>query len=81
MNLVNNSGFDVHVSVNRWGTGGSTDPYTIKAGESADWDRSDSRGFVMYLENSGGFDGPYYILADAQVVFNKDLSVTEAVKV
>jgi hypothetical protein len=73
----------INVSINRWGTSGKTKYYEIKADHSEDWDRSDDRGFVMYLKESGSIDGPYYVrTGDPKVVtFNKDSTVDGAIEI
>lgn len=50
-------------SVSRW-VDGDPSRFPIQAGESSNWpSRTDSRGFIVYLEQDGGL--PYYAPAGA----------------
>jgi hypothetical protein len=66
--IANNSKNAIQVSVNEWGDEGgiSTDWFEMKPGESDSWHRTDSRGYVMAV-NQGGYVTPYYILPDSEI--------------
>lgn len=49
VSFVNNSNYDIYVSVNTWG-GGNTGRYLVRPGASETWERSDTRGHVMNID-------------------------------
>lgn len=61
----------IRVSVNRWGTDGDTDYYTIEAGKNETWDRIDPRGFVMTIDQHGSVT-PYYVMSDSNITVYAD---------
>jgi hypothetical protein len=70
ISVTNSSGSgSIDVAINRWGADGSTDFFTINAGKTETWDRTDKRGFVMSLQNRG-HRCPYFVLAGDTVDFN-----------
>ena len=68
--VTNNSGASIKVSINQWGTDGSTRYFTIENSKDENWDRTDDRGFVMTI-NTAGTVTPYYIL------YNSNIKVTK----
>ncbi|PAJ81643.1 hypothetical protein [Burkholderia ubonensis] len=61
-------------SISRW-VDGDPSRFPIQAGESSNWPtRTDSRGFIVYLEQDGGL--PYYAPAGATVKFFSMTKVT-----
>lgn len=79
--VKNDTASKITVSINKWGDSGQTSPFSIAAGASDSWDRTDSRGFVMNLEESGILDGLYYVRAGVTVTFKADNSVENAIKI
>lgn len=67
INVKNNSSNKIEVAINQWGDNGKTGYFPLDAGKSDDWDRGDSRGFVLSLRQ-GGTEKPYYVLADSNIV-------------
>lgn len=55
------------VAINHWGIGGNTTYYTIKPSNSETWDRSDERGFVMFVEG----DGAYYVSHNSSIILDE----------
>tara|TARA_B110000240_G_scaffold163490_1_gene183467 strand:- start:250 stop:528 length:279 start_codon:yes stop_codon:yes gene_type:complete len=51
VNNVNKDSMDV--AINRWGSDGSTDFFTISSEEKETWDRTNGMGFVMVITNRG----------------------------
>jgi len=68
--VKNTSGAPIEVSINRWGTGGSTEFFTIQDGKDENWDRTDDRGFVMSV-NKSGTTTPYYVLYNSNIDITK----------
>lgn len=78
INFKNNTAGSVQVSVNKWGSGGSTSFFKVKPKEDESWDRTDKRGFVLYLDESS-HNGSYYVLAGADVILT-ETGVSGAIK-
>lgn len=70
----------LNVSISHWSDFGDTSKQTISPEATLSWERTDSRGFVMYVTSSIYNDGPYYVLANAEVSISES-GVTGATKV
>lgn len=79
--VKNETANEISVAINKWGSNGDTDYFKIKSQNSETWDRSDDRGFVMYLSHSGTLDGPYYVRAGSTVRFMGNKKVEGATKI
>ncbi|MBN9294622.1 MAG: hypothetical protein J0G96_11655 [Flavobacteriia bacterium] len=79
--VKNETANEINVSINKWGRDGDTSYFKIKSQKSETWDRSDDRGFVMYLSESGILDGPYYVRAGSTVTFQSNGKVNGAIKI
>ncbi|WP_343605757.1 hypothetical protein [Fluviicola sp.] len=78
----NNTAEPIKVSINQWGNDGTTTYFTINPNGRESWNRTDNRGFVMYVsESHADFDGPYYVLAGSNVTFNPTGKVTGATRI
>ncbi len=67
------------VAINRWGDDGSTSFFDISTGKTEEWDRTNSKGFVMSVKFGTGDHEkikPYYVLADSYIILNEDYTVT-----
>lgn len=82
MITVNNStGKSIDVAINRWGTGGSTEFFTISSGSNGTWNREDGRGFVMVItkKNEDRRTGTYWFVRyNANIRVNSLNSVSGA---
>lgn len=85
MQVANNSNQTIWVSINRWGSSGDPSFYQINQGSTEPWDRSDSRGFVMFLayNRSGStYTGyKYYIYEDSSIAVTSDQAAYGGLKV
>ncbi|MEW7281134.1 hypothetical protein ABW636_21265 [Aquimarina sp. 2201CG1-2-11] len=68
--VTNNSGVSIKVSINQWGTGGSTEYFTIENSKDENWNRTDDSGFVMII-NVLGTVTPYYVLYNSHIKVTK----------
>jgi hypothetical protein len=69
---VGNEGVaSLQVSINRWGTSGSTDYFSVTSGAPSSWNRTDDRGFVMAIKRDGT-EGKYYVRAGTSIVISRD---------
>ena len=51
--VKNESGMDIDVAINRWGSNGNTGFYSISDGETESWSRSNGMGFVLVVTVGG----------------------------
>jgi len=59
---------DIEVAVNRWGPGGSVAWHTIAPNATDDWDRSDSRGYIIWIRRPHlNWSSPYYTPAWSEI--------------
>lgn len=65
---INHTQQRLDISVNQWGNDGSTGDYSVQPEGTESWDRSDSRGFVMHV-NDGSEDYAYFVSANSVVTF------------
>lgn len=79
--VKNETANEINVSINQWGKDGDTNYFKIIPQESETWDRTNNRGFVMYLRESGTLDGPYYVRAGSTVTFQSNGKVSGATKI
>jgi len=68
--VTNQNSSSIKVAISKWGREGNTSYFTIQKGKNETWSRSDSKGFIMRLNDAGNLDGPYYVDATATVVVN-----------
>ncbi|MGG1947909.1 hypothetical protein AB1286_24430 [Trinickia sp. NRRL B-1857] len=54
--------YGIDVSINQWGDSGSAKPVTMQPAHIETWDRTDPRGFVMYVD--GIYVAPYLVFAN-----------------
>ena len=69
--VKNKSKHEVEVAVNQWGNDGNTSFFKLAIGASDTWNRTDNRGFVMYIKINGS-QTPYYVQADSEVVIQNE---------
>jgi hypothetical protein len=67
VNILNRSDSTISVSINQWGKDGNTGVFEIRPGGEEPWDRSDPRGFVMYM-TSQRQSAAYYVRAGDRIV-------------
>ncbi|AOJ46064.1 hypothetical protein [Burkholderia thailandensis] len=71
ISFKNSASNTVEVSINHWGTDGDTNPFKMAPGASDSWNRTDLRGYVMYVQ-LGGSATPYYVLSTSNIVIYDD---------
>ncbi|AWK42131.1 hypothetical protein GPY51_03860 [Photorhabdus laumondii subsp. laumondii] len=74
MIIVKNSSNKVtKVSINKWGKDGNTGYWDINPGDTASWNRTDGRGFVMSIIRENEDQKSYFVLANSNIViYDKD---------
>lgn len=74
----NDSGDNVTVAINIWkGTGdGEPGTFTVHNGDTAPWERKDSRGYVMYV-TQGSESAAYYVLSGSVITYSGPRSVID----
>lgn len=74
--VVNKTVHVISVSINKWGNDGNTGFFDIVPGATEHWDRSDQRGFVMYV-NINQSANPYYVFHYDVIHVNEDSVTTK----
>ncbi|KIG13273.1 hypothetical protein DB30_00368 [Enhygromyxa salina] len=76
IHLYNNSSDTIQVAVSQWGNDGSTKFYEKKQGQTGEWARDDSRGFLMAIRRPSG-EHRYFVMADSKVDVSDDAVVRD----
>ena len=74
--VINEELKTIEVSINHWGDSGETKYYSLHPNKDGSWNRSDSRGFVMYVKGSSQGDGPWYVKVGAVIKFHEDGTIS-----
>ncbi len=69
--VSNASTVEIRVAINQWGSDGSTDFYTIGISDNESWNRSDPKGFLMVVRQSGHANTTYFVKADDQITIRE----------
>lgn len=81
--VTNNSDDHIEVAINLWEKGSqSPNYYTIKKGDgyTQDWNRNDSRGFIMAVKRGQSVTETYYVFGDRDYRIKNDGVYNETCK-
>ena len=70
--VINETLQTIKVAINSWGESGNTSTFSISPNGDESWNRSDKRGFVMHVQNTGGENGAWYVGPNSVIKFLKD---------
>ncbi len=69
--VINDTLSTINIAINHWGKDGDTHFFKIKNRDSETWNRSSDKGFIMIVESTGKYDGPWYIESNTIITFNE----------